>query len=107
MSVRLADQALVAFTIYPDDGEPFRLNCDSRDVSLWERTLKGRSLGSLESNPSMTALEELAHMGMRCQGLYEGNLDAFRQSHAIVPINMADERAGGDDVGLDPTRTDQ
>lgn len=89
--------------VVPDGDAPeFRVVAGPREVALWERTGKGRSLGKLESDPSMTALYEIAYTACKRQGLVSCSLAEFLDGYDVHPVNE-DEDADGDESG--PTRT--
>lgn len=75
------------------DGEPdlFRVTATSRDVSHWERTGKGRSLAAIERDARMGQLEEIAHAACVRHGKFFGDLDTFRSTVDIKPIDLAAE----------------
>lgn len=43
--------ALVVFEVWPDDGDLVVIGAGSRDVAVWERSGKGRTLTSWQTNP--------------------------------------------------------
>lgn len=101
-------RSLVVIDVYPDDGESFRIEADSRDVSFWERTFHGRSVGMLQgTGVQITYLEELAHVTAKRRGQYDGNLTEFREHCAIVPVDEKDDDDDEESVGLDPTQSDR
>jgi len=97
--------------VIPDDGAEFRVVAGPRDVAHWERTGKGRSLGKLESDPSITALFEIAWTACTRQGLWSGPLTEFLDRCEVHPINEAQEAADAADADDDtddesgPTQT--
>lgn len=93
---------MFTFAVTPDDGEPFEVTADSRTISLWERTLSGRSMAMLDgASIKMSYLEELAHMAAKKAGKWDGNLADFRENCVI------DLQQPGQGDGLDPTPTDR
>lgn len=92
---------MFTFKVLPDDGEPFDVVARSRDISLWERTHKGRTLKGLEASFSMAMMEELAVVAARRQNLYTGNLVEFRDT---CDFEVEQDEAEEGDEGLDPTR---
>ena len=80
------------------DGHEFRVVAGPRDVARWERTGKGRSLGKLESDPSITALYEIAWTACQAQGLT--TLDRREWAEQVdVDVEKSDE-----DGEIPPTR---
>lgn len=102
--------------VAPDGAEPYRITATSRDVAHWERTGKGRSLGAIERDARMSQLEEIAHLAAVRQGRFVGDLESFRATCDITPIDMAkeareaaerddeDDDLDDDDDGSGPTR---
>jgi hypothetical protein len=93
------------------DGHEFRVVAGPRDVARWERTGKGRSLGSLESNPTITALYEIAWTATQAQSLTSCPLNEFLDRYEVHPINEDAEREAGEEIADDgesgPTQTDR
>lgn len=65
----------VTFDIAPDGRDPFRLVATSRDISNWERALKGRKFSE---SGTIWQFEEIAHTACIRQGVWHGSLDEFR-----------------------------
>lgn len=85
------------FKIKPvEGGEEYRVTADSRDVYMWEKTGKGRSLAQLRDNPSMAANYEIAYQAARRERLFVGSLAEF------VDGNVLDFRED-DEEDTDPT----
>lgn len=74
---------MFTFTIRPDDGEPYELTADSRDISMWERTTHKASMGSLVEDMKMSELEKIACFAARRSGKFDGEMDRFRAECAI------------------------
>jgi hypothetical protein len=93
------------------DGHEFRVVAGPRDVARWERTGKGRSLGSLESNPTITALYEIAWTATQAQSLTSCPLNEFLDRYEVHPINEDAAREAGEEIADDgesgPTQTDR
>lgn len=127
----MPEKGMFTFDVRPDGENEFRVVATSRDVSLWERTHKGRTLKQIEQSLSMSLMEELAVVACRRQRRWEGTLEEFRAhcdvelidtSHealrqvldrAVTHDVISDEQAEGivalagqtdDTAGLDPTR---
>lgn len=88
------------FKVMPDGRAPFEVITRSRDISLWERTIKGRNIKALEASASMMMFEELAHITARRHGLYEDNLASFRDTCDLEVEQLVED----DGDGLDPTQ---
>lgn len=74
---------MFTFIITPDDGEPYEVMGDSRDISLWERTGRDRSLGNLERNMRISDIESIAHIAAQRHGVSVGTLREFTERNAI------------------------
>ena len=86
---------MFTFTVNTDDGETFEAKATSRDVVMWEKTGKGRSLGRLAESPTMGDLYSLAHVACRRLGKFTGDLAAFEET---VDLEFEEDGAA------DPTR---
>jgi hypothetical protein len=89
-----------------ESGAEFRVVAGPRDVARWERTGKGRSLGSLESNPTITALYEIAWTACQAQGLTSCPLTEFLDRYEVHPINEDAEREAAEEAGEQPADDD-
>jgi hypothetical protein len=97
---------MFTFDLAPDGGAQYRVVATSRDVSLWERTGKGRSLAAIERDARMSQLEEIAHIAAQRRAGYVGSLADFRSTVDVTPIDVDAEReaerkraeADGEDV---------
>lgn len=86
-----------SFTVTPDDGDEFRVDAGMRDLRLWEKTFRGRSLGQLgdEAKLSATILFEIAFSAAARRGLLTGvsldrpaeSFERFALSHDISMID--------------------
>lgn len=74
---------MFTFVIKPDVGEPYEVTGDSRDISLWERTGRDRSLGNLERNMRISDIEAIAHIAAQRHGISAGTLREFSERNAI------------------------
>jgi len=79
------------FEIRPDGQPPFRAVGSSRDISTWEKTTKGASLGKLQEDMSVTALYQIAFHTCRRQGLWAGTLAEFEANCDIDNIDDDDQ----------------
>lgn len=86
---------MFTFTVKPDGGEEFTATATSRDVVKWEQGGKGRSVGRLSENPSMSDMYDLAFVACGRLGLYDGDIREFRAS---VDLGFEEGEAS------DPTR---
>jgi hypothetical protein len=91
---------MFTLTLTPDHGAELVVEADSRDIYVWEKTHKGKSLGQLKSNLLMTDLYAIGHIA--CKRLREdvpSKLDEFVQAYAL---DFEEEAEDGADV--DPTQ---
>jgi len=71
-------------TVKPDDGEPISLAIEARDALIWEKTGKGNpSILDYLREPSMVELYRLAHIAMKRQHQYPGDLKTFEETHDL------------------------
>lgn len=85
--------------VTPDGGDPYKVVATSRDVRQWERTTKGASLASLQSDMKMTDVYAIAFHAAKRLGHYQGTLADFESTCDLDVLN--------DEVQeVDPTRTD-
>jgi hypothetical protein len=75
------------FEIRPDHGEPYKLTAESRDVLVWEKTGRGRSLKTLTDNVSLADMYEISHIAARRQGFFNGNLGEWEKT---VNLDLTD-----------------
>lgn len=87
---------MFTFTVVPDNGEPFQATATSRDVVIWEKLGKGRSMSRVAQEPTMGDLYSLAHVAARRLQLFTGTLEEFEHS---VDIDFE-----GEDEAPDPTQ---
>jgi hypothetical protein len=109
------------FTIVPDDKgrEPFKVSAGLRDLRVWEKTHKGRSLGQVSSaaGVSATLMFEIAYAACVRQRLLppgtteEQFVDEFELEVGDTPATKDDGPAppalpdgDGQPEAVDPTR---
>lgn len=87
--------------IRPDGQDEIKFVSSSRDVSFWERTVHGASLGNIERNGRMADIESLAYSAARRRKLIPDDvtLDRFRETCDVMVTSLDSED------GVDPTRT--
>lgn len=86
---------MFTFTVHPDNAEPFEVKATSRDVARWEMGGRGRSLGKLAEDPSMSDLYDLAFVACARLDLYAGDIREFR---ATTDLEFKEDEAA------DPTQ---
>jgi len=78
------------FKVTPDGLDPYDVTAGSRDVLKWERTTKGKTVGSLSDAATlrMEDLFKLAWIASARQGIYTGSLADFESG---VDVEMKDD----------------
>jgi hypothetical protein len=89
---------MIDFKVQPEHGEAFEVKADSRDIYVWEKAGRGRSMAKLLSDLHMTELYQVAHIAARRQQLFMGSLDEFAE--CVLHFETDDDE--GEDA--DPTR---
>lgn len=74
---------MFTFTVRPDQGEEYELKAASRDVYVWERSGKGRTLSAFMEAFAISSCYELAHIAARRQQTFAGTLEEFASSHDL------------------------
>ena len=85
------------FTLIPDDGEQLTLVADSRDILMWERMAKGRSLGALGKDARISDFYEVAHIAARRKRGFDGALPDFEAAYAIDLVDEDDVEEDDDE----------
>ncbi|MGH3546685.1 MAG: hypothetical protein ACRDQU_00865 [Pseudonocardiaceae bacterium] len=67
----LGDTGESTFVVNPDQGEPYEVTTDLRDVRLWERTSPRNTLRKFAENPSADDIYSLVHIAIKRQRLRE------------------------------------
>lgn len=93
------------FKIKPDDGDEFALTAGMRDLRMWEKTHKGRGMGSLGDKSTLTAtiMFEIAYAACKRQGRIPATLtgDEFADQYEIDIED--DDEVDEDESPGDPT----
>lgn len=71
---------MFAFTVTPDEGSPFEVTADSRDILQWEKRNRGATLKGLLENLAMTDLYKVAFIACRRQEKFDGTPEEFQDS---------------------------
>lgn len=74
---------MFTFTIHPDAAPEYELKATSRDLYVWERTGRDRSLAKLLESASIASCYELAHITAVRLGKFTGSLDAFAATNDL------------------------
>lgn len=88
---------MIKFTLTPDHGDTIEVEADSRDIYVWERTGKGRSLGMLADNVPMVEMYPIAHI--TCKRLGEDVPAKLEDFAAAYALDWSE-----DDDATDPTQ---
>lgn len=85
-----------------DGSTPFVVSVTSRLILMWEKQFPGRALNQLGGDKlSMGSLFELAFLGAKKEGDWDGNYSDFISSHDVAQVGDDEET---DDTGeVDPT----
>lgn len=89
---------MIAYVLKGADGGELKFTAVGRDVFMWEKAYKGKSLGQLKDNFHMWDLYAIAHQAAKRLGHFDGGLDAFVDAYpdldweemAKQPIAMPD-----------------
>lgn len=68
------------FKITPEHGDSFEVTATSRDVLVWEKTTKGRTMKSLRDDLAINDLYKIAHLASKRQQLFTGTLQEFEET---------------------------
>ncbi|WP_406046583.1 hypothetical protein [Kribbella sp. NBC_00889] len=92
---------MITFTLTPDYGDSLVVEADSRDIFVWEKTNKGKSLGQLKDNLLMGDMYPIAHIAAKRLGEdVPGKLDDFVQAYKLD----WDEDEAEAETAADPTQ---
>jgi hypothetical protein len=92
---------MITILIQPDNGEPYRVLADSRDVRLWERIGPRNTMLKLVQNPSMDDQYSLAHIAIKRQRLRDvPPLEEFIETNAVQTINEHNEVLDAEELEL-------
>lgn len=86
---------MIQFELQPvGDVDSVKIEADSRDIYMWEKTNRGKSFGALKNNLMMEDLYSLAYTAMRRQQAWRGSIDDFVEEFALKfkqRVEVADE----------------
>jgi hypothetical protein len=63
----IGDTGDITFIVTPDDGEPYEVTADLRDIRLWERIGPRNTMRKLAENPGAEDFFSLAHIAIKRQ----------------------------------------
>lgn len=71
---------MFTFKITPEAGDPYEVRANTRDVLVWEKSTRDRTMGQLMQDMSLVDLYKIAHIAARREGLCEDTLSEFQAS---------------------------
>lgn len=86
---------MIEFKVRPAHGEPYTVTATSRDVFVFEKVSRGRTMSHFKIDLRMEDMYRLAHIASKRQQLFAGSLDEFAEA-----CDLEFE----DDDDLDPTQ---
>lgn len=81
------------FKLTPDGGDTFEVRATTRDVLMWEKTAKGRSLSALMNELRVADMYEIAYVSAKRQGLWDDNRAEFESR---VDLDFEEEKGSAD-----------
>jgi len=81
------------FTLTPEGGEAFEVRATTRDVLVWEKTGRDRSLSALMENLRVADMYEIAYVAAKRQGVWDGNRAEFEER---VDLDFEEEQGAAD-----------
>ena len=80
------------FVVTPDDGDPYEVVADSRDIYVWEKTTPNKqcSLATVLEEMRFLELYRICWIAARRQGMYGKGLDEFSQECQIEPDEIGE-----------------
>ena len=82
----LANTGEQTFTVIPDEGEPFDVHVDLRDIRLWERLSPRHTLRKFAENPSSDDIFSLVYTAIKRQRIatVPAILDEWIDGHRVL-----------------------
>ena len=94
---------MFTLTLTPDYGDPIEVEADSRDIFVWEKTNKGKSLGQLKDNLLMGDMYPIAHIAAKRLGEdVPSKLDDFVKAYKL---DWDEDEAESAADAADPTQS--
>lgn len=84
------------FKLTPEGQDLFEVRATTRDVLVWEKTGRDRSLNGLMEKLRVSDLYEIAYLAAKRQGHWDGSRAEFEER---VDLDFEEEQGGAD-----PTR---
>lgn len=67
------------FKLTPEGGDLFEVRATTRDVLVWEKTGRDRSLTKLMDNLRVSDMYEIAYVSAKRQGMWDGTRAEFEE----------------------------
>lgn len=87
------------FKLTPDGQDTFEVRATTRDVLVWEKSAKGRSLTALMNDLRVTDLYEIAYVSAKRQGLWDSNRADFEDR---IDLDFEEEKDAADPTNAAP-----
>lgn len=88
------------FKVTPDGGETFEVKASTRDVLMWEKTGRDRSLTGLTEKLHVADMYEIAYLAAKRQGLFDG---ARAEFEASVELDFQEDQDAADPTSAAPS----
>lgn len=77
----------IPFEVTPDNGDPYQIVADTRDIYVWEKTTPNKQVTLQQAMEELRLVElyRIAWIAARRQGMYAGNIDDFAATHLVEP----------------------
>jgi hypothetical protein len=97
---------MFTLTVKPDGGEPFEYEVTTRDVLVWEKAGRDRSMSRLVNDMHLADVYQVAHIAARRLQLFTGSLDEFEKTCDLDIRKMLtdDDEKEDSDSESDPTQ---
>lgn len=87
------------FKLTPDGGDTFEVRATTRDVLVWEKTAKGRSLTSLMNDLKVSDMYEIAYVAAKRQGHWDSTRAEFEER---MDLDFEEEKGAADPTSAAP-----
>lgn len=80
--------------VIPDEGEPYRVTINTRQIMAWENVHRDNTLARLNTNPRLADHYFLAYLKAKSLGLFTGSLDEFKGSADLEVLTGEEDTSG-------------
>lgn len=87
------------FKLTPDHGDSFEIRAGTRDILVWEKVAKNRSLSALMEDLRVADLYEIAYVSAKRQGRWDGNRADFEST---FDMDFEEEKGASDPTNAVP-----